>query len=189
VVQWEVSGDKKGKLKLKEVRRFDVGTQVEGCVSDDHFQAFYIGEEEVGIWRYGAEPSAGETRVLIDSTGARGNLVSDVEGLALYRIGKKHGYLVASSQGENAFNIYNRENGAYVGKFNISYQGKMVEDCDGIEITSHYLSPNYPVGMIVVQDGNPTNERQSFKMARWDHLAISYFPPLGMSLIDPITSP
>lgn len=185
VVQWEISGTKDAKLQPKEVRRFDVGTQVEGCVADDHFQTFYIGEEEVGIWRYGAEPSSKETRHLIDST-TGGHLVADVEGLALYRIGTKHGYLMASSQGENAFTIYDRKSGEYVGKFHVSYQGNRVEDCDGIEITSNYLNPSYPVGMIVVQDGNPIHQKQSFKMVPYHELALKFFPPLGMTLLDPL---
>lgn len=189
VVQWEVQSTKDEKIVLTDVRRFNVGTQVEGCVADDHYKAFYIGEEKVGIWRYQAEPDAGNERTLIDSTDENGHLVADVEGLALYRVGKKFGYLVASSQGENAFNLYKRSDGAFVGKFAVSYQGKRVEDCDGIEISSNYLGLGFQTGMIVVQDGNETNPRQSFKMVPWNKLAISYFPPLAQAFIDPILQP
>lgn len=190
VVQWEVQGGTDANIILTEVRRFLVGSQVEGCVADDNYEAFYIGEEKVGIWRYQAEPNSGEERYLIDGTDPEtGHLVADVEGLALYRIGKKHGYLVASSQGENAFTIYRRDNGNYVGKFAVTYQGIPVENCDGIEIASNYLGFGYQTGMVVVQDGNKTHSRQSFKMVPWHSLAIKFFPPLAQGFNDPITQP
>lgn len=174
VIQYELLGG--STLRTKEVRNFDVGSQVEGCVSDDDYQRFYIGEEDVGIWRYSAEPNSNEPRVLVDNTSFAGHLVADVEGLALYRIGSKEGYLLASSQGENAFTIYKRDDNSYVGKFHISYQGKLVMDCDGIEATSSYLNLTYPTGMVVVQDGNPTNSKQSFKLVPWYKIEFGLSP-------------
>lgn len=183
VIQWELLGEYT--LRTKEVRRFDVGTQVEGCVADDDYQRFYIGEEDVGIWRYDAEPTSGTSRTMVDNTGFSGHLVADVEGLALYRIGATDGYVLASSQGENAFNVYKRSDNSYVGKFNISYQGKLVMDCDGIEATSSYLNLTYPTGMVVVQDGNPTNKKQSFKIVPWYKIELGLSPSLSSAPLNP----
>lgn len=186
VVQWEVESTADKKLTFKKTREFDVGSQVEGCVVDDELKRFYIGEEAVGIWRYGAEPTDSDARISIDHTGEGGHLVADVEGLALYRLQNGKGYLLASSQGENAYNIYDRKSGKYIGKFQVEFDGKKVEDTDGIEVTSHSLGLKYPFGMIVVQDGNELNARQSFKFASWGDLAFKFVPPLKFGIHDPI---
>ena len=39
------------------VRKWDVGSEVEGCVADDELGDLYISEEDVAIWKYGAEPT------------------------------------------------------------------------------------------------------------------------------------
>lgn len=183
VIQWEIIGTTP--LTAKKVRNFNVGSQVEGCVADDSRQQFYIGEEKVGIWRYSAEPNRGSSRVLIDSTGPGGHLVADVEGIALYPVGKKDGYIIASSQGSNSFTIYQRESGEYVGQFSVRYEGKLVMDCDGIAISSSYLNLTYPAGIVVVQDGNPLNPKQSFKFVPWHKIALSFSPPLKINPLSP----
>ena len=48
------------------VRQFAVGSEAEGCVADDDHGALYISEENVGLWRYGAEPSGGSARTAVD---------------------------------------------------------------------------------------------------------------------------
>jgi hypothetical protein len=47
------------RVDARLVRTFQVGSQSEGCVADDALRRLYISEENVGIWRYGAEPGAG----------------------------------------------------------------------------------------------------------------------------------
>ncbi|MCC6155034.1 MAG: phytase, partial [Candidatus Hydrogenedentes bacterium] len=82
VQQWKLN-DSQGKIDGELVRSFDAGTQTEGCVADDDAGVFYIGEEEKGIWRYGAEPDAGTNRTLVDSVKPDGRLTADVEGLTI----------------------------------------------------------------------------------------------------------
>ena len=185
VIQYKVVNQEDKAPTLEVVRTFNVGSQVEGCVADDLYERFYIGEEKVGIWQYGANPQDKEERMLIDSTGVDGNLVADVEGLTLYRT-NKHGYLLASSQGEDAYTIYSRKTGVYIGKFQVEYNGLLVRNTDGIEASSHYLGKKYPNGLVVVQDGNSTYERQSFKLISWQDLALSFSPPLRMGNRDSI---
>lgn len=188
VVQWKVVSNAGNIPSLETVRAFDVGSQVEGCVADDLYGRFYIGEEQVGIWQYGADPDDGDERKLIDSTGPTGNLVADVEGLTLYRAQSK-GYLLASSQGEDAYNIYSRTSGSYIGKFQVIFEDQLVRDTDGIEATSHGLGKKYPKGLVVVQDGNKNHDRQSFKLVSWPDIALAFFPPLRMVDYDHIVSP
>lgn len=186
IIQWLITG-KDGQIRVQEKRRLSLGSQVEGCVADEELNRFYVGEEDVGIWLFDAEPTGSSQGKLIDKMlDQGGHLVADVEGLSLYRADKDDGYLLASSQGENAFNIYDRKDHKFIGKFTVSYQGKQVKDCDGIEVSSNYLGKSFPTGMIVVQDGNQEHPNQSFKMVAWHDLALSFFPPLRMSLSDPI---
>jgi myo-inositol-hexaphosphate 3-phosphohydrolase/signal transduction histidine kinase len=152
------------------VRRFDVGSDVEGCVADDALGRLYVSEEEHGIWRYGAEPRAGRARELVDSTGARGHLVADVEGLAIVSGAGRRGFLIASSQGDSTFVAYRRAGAnAFVRKFAIraGRQADGVEDTDGIDVTSAPLGAAFPHGLLVAQDGSNDNGNQNFKLVRW----------------------
>ena len=49
------------------VRSFSVGSEAEGCAVDDQAQALYISQEDVALWRYGANPSDGTARVAVDT--------------------------------------------------------------------------------------------------------------------------
>jgi len=180
--QWELRDGGSGTIAGTKVRQFDVGTQVEGCVADDVLGTLYIGEEKVGIWKYGAEPGDGAARTAVDRTGRGGHLTADVEGLAIYDAGDGRGYLLASSQGSSTFVIYERggSNG-YVGTFRIT-DGAVdgVNDTDGIEVVSAALGPNFPKGLFVAQDGSNTrpSANQNYKLVPWDAIASKFNPPL-----------
>lgn len=186
VIQWLIE-EKDENLALSKAREFKLSSQVEGCVADDDYNKFYISEETKGIWQYEAFSESIKEPILIDSVSLNGNLVADVEGLAIYHAGKKEGYLIASSQGENAFAIYSRKTLEYIGKFQVNYKDKQIQNTDGISIASHSLDLSYPFGIIVVQDGNQTNDFQNFKMVSWLSLATSFFPPLRLETKDIIT--
>jgi myo-inositol-hexaphosphate 3-phosphohydrolase/2',3'-cyclic-nucleotide 2'-phosphodiesterase (5'-nucleotidase family) len=174
VVQFELIDNGSGLVDAEVVRTFSVGTQTEGCVADDETGDLYIGEENVGIWKYGAEPGAGEERVSVDVTGPDGYLTADVEGLAIYYGEDGNGYLIASSQGNNRFVVYERGgDNAYVGTFRIIANDDedidAVSGTDGIDVVSAPLGDAFPAGLFVAQDdvnSNP-NEAQNFKLVSW----------------------
>jgi 3-phytase len=154
-------------VSARRVRRFDVGGQVEGCVADDALGRLYIGEENRGIWRYGAEPGAGRRRTLVDSTGGDGHLRADVEGLALANGPNGNGLLIASSQGNSTFVVYRREGGnAFLRAFEIGTAGGVdeVKDTDGIDATTANLGGRYAKGLFVAQDGRNDDGNQNFKL-------------------------
>ena len=67
--------DEDGLVEGTIVRQWDVGSEVEGCVADDEFADLYISEEDVAIWKYGAEPTdptTTDSRVAVDRTIACG---------------------------------------------------------------------------------------------------------------------
>ena len=175
VEQWELFDNGQGRVDGRQVRTFAVGSQTEGCVADDALGRFYIGEEAVGIWRYGAEPGDGDTRTQVDSAGQGGHLASNIEGLALVYGEGSAGYLVASSQGSSTYAIYRRGDNAYVGSFAIGDGNGIdaVSDTDGIDATAASLGPAFPQGLFVAQDGKNDGGNQNFKLVPWQAIPIS----------------
>jgi 3-phytase len=172
--------DDGGAVSIEEVRSFDAGGQVEGCVADDELGVLYLGEESVGIWKYGAEPDAGDERTLVDGAGD-GHLVADVEGLALYSGSGGDGYLLASSQGNSTFVAYERGgDNAHALTFSISASDEIdeVSDTDGIEVTGAALGDAWPSGLFVAQDGEDDRGNQNFKLVPWEQIAAAADPPL-----------
>lgn len=171
VEQWELY-EKAGKVAGKIVRTFAVGSQTEGVVADDFHGKLYIGEEEVALWKYDAEPESSEERKAVAKT-SDANMKADFEGVTLYDKGNGKGYIILSSQGNNSYAIFDRETNAYLGSFNIA-DGKEIDgtyDTDGIDVTSVAFNETYPKGFFIAQDGANTKGKdslnQNFKLVNW----------------------
>jgi 3-phytase len=170
VEQYELFDAGRGKVSAKKVRQINVGTQLEGCVADDEVGYLYVGEENIGIWKYQAEPDANLERIKVDGVGTGGNLVADVEGLTIAYGADGKGYLIASSQGDNTYAVYRREGtNAYVKSFRIVAGGKIdrVTETDGIHVTTANLGPLFPRGVFIAQDGSDDTGKQNFKLVPW----------------------
>ncbi len=153
--------------RVTTVRSMKVATQAEGCVVDDRTGLLYVAEEDVGLWRFAADPAAPATATPIARVDGR-TLVADAEGLALAPAGRTGGYLVASSQGDNAYTLYRLPGVTYAGRFRIGGGGiDGTSDTDGIELALGDFGPNYPGGLFVAQDGDNAPETQNFKYASW----------------------
>ncbi|MFE0174940.1 phytase [Streptomyces sp. NPDC059002] len=155
--------------------------QVEGMVVDPADGTLYAGQEDVGIWRLRADLT-GEPR-LVDKVREYGvpgvydeeteectpgadpgyggrRITADVEGLTLIEESDGDGHLLASSQGDNTFAAYDREPGdhnEYEGGFRVTPAGGALdgsEECDGAAALNAPLGPEYPHGLLVVQDGH-----------------------------------
>lgn len=184
VSQWRLFDDGSGKVGAEQVRSFAMGGESEGCVADDENGWLFVGEEEKGIWRYGAEPGDGDERILVDGTGRDGHLTADVEGLAIYYARDGKGYLVASSQGNNTFVVYER---AAPHEHRLSFTTVAhdeqpaldeVSDTDGIDLTNLALGNHFPGGLFAAQDGANTDGNQNFKLFDWKEIAAKANPPL-----------
>ncbi|MEO0590939.1 MAG: phytase [Pseudomonadota bacterium] len=151
-----------------------VPSQPEGCVVDPRTNTLYIGEEVAGVWAI--DIATGE-KELIAPTGT-GMTVADVEGLALAPEGKNGGYLVASSQGDNAYAVYRLPGMDPVGRFRITAGAfGATEETDGIELDPRSFGPDFPAGLLIAQDGvNPPNA-QNFKLVRWDEVLAALESP------------
>jgi 3-phytase len=173
--QWELFDNGAGLVDARVVRTFDVGGTHEGMVADDAYGRLYVAEEEVALWRYGAEPGDGDARVLIDVAGVSDvKLYSDVEGLCIYYGPNGTGYLIASSQGSNEFAVYDRATETYVARFKLGATPAgidQVSGTDGIDVLSYGLGPAFPEGIFIAQDDTNAPSNQNFKVASWRAIA------------------
>jgi len=168
-------GDGDGLLAGRLRRKFNVGSEAEGCVVDDAAARLYISQEDVALWRYGADPGDASSRVAVDTVvSSGGRLDPDLEGVTV-----SGNRLIVSAQStrtpsQSYFAAYDRQTNHYVGAFRVS-DGESSDDCDGTDgIAAHGapLGPAFPNGLFVCQDG--TNQspaaNQNFKYVRWEAL-------------------
>jgi 3-phytase len=161
--------------KGKVVRSMKLGTQSEGCVVDDRTGLLYVAEEDVGLWRFDARPNGSKKPKRLGRADGK-RLVADAEGLAIAPSGNSGGYLIASSQGDYAYTLYRLKDGRYLGRFRIT-DGKVdgVQETDGLELALGDFGPDYPTGLLVVQDGDNNPETQNFKYLSWADVLKTLF--------------
>jgi 3-phytase len=176
VGQFALNDDGTGQLSAKKVRAFKVGSEAEGCVVDDQNKALYISEENVGLWKYDADPAGGEKRTMVDEVKPKGHQIADIEGVTLVDDGEGKGLVIASSQGQagqqSFFAVFDRKNGNYLGSFRI-VDGHQADGCshtDGVTATSEPLGSAFPRGVFICQDNDNTTPgqagNQDFKLTR-----------------------
>ena len=151
------------------IRDVKLATQSEGCVVDDATQTLYVAEEDVGIWKVPLQTvlkAEAYARV-----GAQDGLVDDVEGLAIARDSKERAWLIASSQGDNAYTLFDLADGSMTGRFRIG-GGEIdgTSDTDGIEVVLGDFGPRFPEGLFIAQDGDNAPEAQNFKLLSWQSI-------------------
>jgi myo-inositol-hexaphosphate 3-phosphohydrolase len=187
IEQWRLFEAGDGRVDAERVRSFEVGGKAEGCVADDETGTLFVAQEKLGIWAYGAEPDAWTTRVQVDHSGPGGHLVADVEGLTIYYASGGAGYLLASSQGNDTFVVYDRR-APYAHRltFQVASNPSLgiddVSHTDGIDVMNLGLGPAFPEGVLVVQDDSNPGGNQDFKLISWKEIARQADPPL---VIDP----
>ncbi len=149
------------------VRSMKLGTQSEGCVVDDRTGMLYVAEEDVGLWRFDAEPDGSTAAIALPKADGQ-RLVIDAEGLALDPRGRTGGYLIVSSQGDNAYAVYKLPKVKYVGRFRID-DGAIdgTQETDGIDLITGDFGPQFPKGLFVAQDGDNAPDTQNFKLVPW----------------------
>lgn len=200
IAQLKLVDQGNGKIGAELVRNFtvtpptelgDVDPQIEGMVVDQETGYLYIGQENIGIWKFEAEPNGSNNGRLIDKIKDLdgSNLVDDVEGLSIYYGADGKGYLLVSSQGDNTFAVYRREgNNEFIGRFAIGNNGEIdsVQESDGADVINVALGANFPFGLFVTQDGDnlpaeividddeEENINSNFKFIPWENIANAF---------------
>ncbi|MEU9052310.1 phytase [Streptomyces sp. NPDC048384] len=185
--------------------------QVEGMVVDQEEHVLYAAQEDVGLWRvdlddeefgrpklidrvreYGTPWTydAEEEECVIDTAGDPGfggeHLSADAEGATIYHAADGKGYLLASSQGDNTFAVYERQGrNAYLGSFTVTDSAATdgVQHSDGAAVVNVPLGRSFPKGLLVTHDGEAApadgdREGTNFKFTRWDSVATAFPKPL-----------
>lgn len=153
------------------------GPQAEGLVVDAARGVAYIGQEDIGIWKVpvslrGAPRLVDRTKqfgipAVYDAAsdecvpgadpgyGGR-HLTADTEGLTLFRAPSGRQYLIASSQGDYTYSVYDTSRGdRWTGAFRVA-AGPAIdgsEETDGIASSALPMGPAFPHGLFVAQDG------------------------------------
>ncbi|MEH2246327.1 phytase [Nostoc sp.] len=195
IAQFKLIDKGNGKIGAELVREFTIPSpttagrspQTEGMVVDQETGFLYIAQEDVGIWKFQAEPDGDTTGKLIDRVRFEGgsHLTDDAEGLTIYYGKNGTGYLLASSQGDSTFVAYTREgNNEYVGNFAIGNNGSIdsVQESDGADVINVPLGTNFPFGLFVTQDGSNEpaktidgeNVNSNFKLVPWENIANAF---------------
>jgi len=179
VQQWKLFDAGGGKIDATKVRTIRLSSTTEGCVADDETGDLYISQEDVAIWRYGAEPGDGTSsadRTKVDGLAADGgHLTNDIEGLAIYYRDGGAGYLIASSQGSNDYAVYDRGGtNPFVTRFSVvdgTIDGSSYTD--GVDVTNFPTAAGFSNGLFVAQDNTNTlpSANQDFKLVPWERIA------------------
>jgi myo-inositol-hexaphosphate 3-phosphohydrolase len=194
IAQLQLIAESDGSVTAQEVRRLSVpipegeetdAAQVEGMVVDRESGFLYVGQEEFGIFKFQAEADASTEETIVDTV-SNGYLQADVEGLTIYYAADGRGYLLASSQGDSTFAVYEREgDNTYLGSFSIGSNGDVdsVQESDGADVINVPLNTNFPSGLFIAQDGanDPQNAVEddeelennstNFKFIGWETIA------------------
>jgi 3-phytase len=183
--------------------------QVEGMVVDQTSDVLYAAQEDVGIWRIPLSGTGFGQPVLVErvreygqpavfdelteecvptgppSTEAGEHLSADAEGLTIAYGHSMSRTLLASSQGDSTFAAYRigRSDLRHVGGFRVidSAATDSVEHSDGAAVTTAALGARFPLGLLVVHDGENTpvvldedgepRSNTNFKLLRLEQLA------------------
>lgn len=184
VEQWKIT-EQNNRLHAELVRSVDMGDQCEGMVADDELGFLYVAEENRGIWKLSIDPKSTAAPELIVDLKANRALKADLEGLAIYYAPQRSGYLIASSQGNYAYAVFERSGThSYLGSFKVKagvVDGS--DETDGLDVTHLPFGAACPNGCLIVQDGKnkDSNNRlanQNFKFISWEQIANTFQPNL-----------
>lgn len=165
--QFRLTATPEGQPQAELVRRAEIGSISEGCATDETSGSLFIGEENVGLWRYDLDPASGSARTLIQPIAAD-RIIADLEGLTVIEDGAAR-YLIGSSQGDSTFAVWRIDGGQpqWIGRFIIA-EGPIdaVTGTDGLDALGGPVGP-FPQGVVVIQDDINDVGNQNFKYVDW----------------------
>lgn len=171
--QYRLVPNDQGEVDAVKVRAFGafggVG-EIEAVCVDDEFGHVYYADENTGVRKYAADPDAkdaGRELALFAIDGFTG----DREGIAIYALDAKTGYVVVCEQlPENSvFHVYRREgatNDPHDHTQAVARFSGGSDSTDGIEATSRRLGPRFPRGVVVAMNSKDRN----FLLYSWDDI-------------------
>ncbi|MBN1140890.1 MAG: phytase [Deltaproteobacteria bacterium] len=165
--QYRLEEDGHGGVRGVLARKFGAfsgGKGIEAVAVDDALGFVYYSDERNCIRKYHADPFKGAGELA--RFGER-EFVSEREGIAIYPLDAKRGYLVISDQQGNRFHIYRRE-----GEQNQPHRHQLLKTVyttarrtDGCEVIPQGLNGKFPHGLFVAMSNDRT-----FQFFNWPDL-------------------
>jgi 3-phytase len=160
--------EKDGVLTFTLVRKFGKYSgknEIESIAVDDQLGYIYYSDETVGVRKYYADPEKGNAELaLFATTGFK----EDHEGISIYNLNDKEGYILVSDQQNNTFHIFPRE--GTPGKPHNHKLLKTVRvstnESDGSEAVALPFGKRFPKGLFVAMSDNKT-----FQFYSWEDIA------------------
>jgi 3-phytase len=175
-----------GQVKATLVRRFGSFSEraaslfesgeIEAVVVDDALGYVYYSDEQFGIRKWTADPEAPDARAERATFGLD-NYRGDREGLAIYDLGGRTGFLLSSDQigGGSRAHVFPREGDETSGGHRrVGVVTTTADSTDGLEATSRAL-PGFPSGLLVMMNSAGRN----FQIYRWEDVAAALNLPRG----------
>lgn len=134
--------------KVREFGEFKGGKEIEAIAVDNELGYIYYADEGFGIHKYYADPAKGNQELALFG---QKDFKEDHEGIAIYKTTDSTGYIVASNQQNNSFNIYPRAGDAGTPNqyTRIAEVPVSAIESDGVEAISMPIGSKFPQGMVV----------------------------------------
>lgn len=156
-------GNVSGKL-VRKFGNYSGKKEIESICVDSELGYVYYSDEQFGIRKYYADPEKGNEELALFG---QGEYLEDNEGISIYKLNDKTGYILVSNQSANKFNIYARE-----GEPGNPHKHRLISsipvstsNSDGSDVTSVTL-PGFPGGLFVAM-----SDDQTFQLYSWKQLA------------------
>lgn len=167
--QYRLIDDGTGTLRAVFTRAFANWSgkkEIEALAVDQELGYLYASDESHGIRKYHADPAhedAEDELAVIGTTG----FARDHEGISIYSLDEKTGYIIVSNQQANTFRIFPREGTAADPHAHPLLASVLLAtlDSDGHEVTSTSL-PGFPGGLLVAMSTDKT-----FHYYAWEDIA------------------
>ena len=181
IEQNKITFDSTG-ISARRVWSYTLPGQCEGLVVDNENGILFVSEEDFGIYKFDLKQSS-PVRTEIASINSLEYLAADIEGLTLYYGSNGKGYLIASSQGNNSYALFDRQAPhAYLGSFRIVAGANIdgTSETDGIDVTNLAKGESFPHGFFIALEGENLVKgaqiAQNFKLVPWEEISLTIQP-------------
>lgn len=167
--EYRLQADTSGKISIELVRefgRYSGKAEIESIAVDNELGYVYYSDETVGVRKYHADPDAGNAEEELALFAEEG-FSSDHEGISIYKMDDRTGYILVSDQQANQFWIYSREGSAENPHDHrlLKIIKASTDESDGSEVTS-FSFPQYPSGLFVAMSNG-----KHFQYFAWEDIA------------------
>ena len=183
--QYRLEDDGSGSVRGVKVREFGAFSdatsldeegvpelgEIESVAVDDALGYVYYSDELTGVRKYHADPDAADASLELALFATEG-FAEQREGISIYAIDDRTGYILVSDQQGNAFRIFRRE-----GEPDNPHEHRFLKavkvstnESDGSDVTSATLGPRFPSGLFVAMSDNRTYHYYSWEDIAGDDL-------------------